>query len=123
MKSKLPKAPIYRQVTKQGQHQEKRGVVKPKKQVKVNKKNTKPKNKFTKPIIVSILATIFLTLFIPPLLFIYHLKKIQTSFDSGNYIKSIQHAKNTLTYQFTEKWLGEWKIGTLYNESDNEVNA
>ncbi len=56
-------------------------------------------------------------------------KKLKDEFEfslvntTGNTEVTTLAAKNTLTYQFTEKWLGEWKIGTLYNESDNEVNA
>jgi putative salt-induced outer membrane protein len=56
-------------------------------------------------------------------------KKLKDEFEfslvhtTGNTEVTTLAAQNTLTYQFTEKWLGEWKIGTLYNESDNDVNA
>ena len=56
-------------------------------------------------------------------------KKLKDEFEfalintTGNTEVTTLAAKNALTYQFTEKWLGSWKIGALYNESDNEVNA
>jgi putative salt-induced outer membrane protein len=56
-------------------------------------------------------------------------KKLKDEFEfalvntTGNTEVTTLAAKNTLTYQFTEKWLGEWKIGVLYSESDDEVNA
>jgi putative salt-induced outer membrane protein YdiY len=56
-------------------------------------------------------------------------KKLKDKFEfslvntTGNTDVMALAAQNTLTYQFSEKWLGEWKIGALYNESDNEVNA
>lgn len=98
-KSKLPKAPIYRQVIKSNQAGDKNGkkrIVKPSSQPKAKKRNQiikTTKKKLLKPAIISIIIVILLTLFIPPLLFIHHLKKAQTSFKSENYIESIQHIK------------------------------
>ena len=115
--SKLPKAPIYRQVTKSNQTEDKNGkkrIVKPKNQTKTKKNNLKIKNKLSKSIILVTIIAIFLSLSVPPLLFSHHLKKAQTSLKLENYLQSIQHIKKANTFfTFSKPAL---KAATLYSK-------